>query len=221
MVSKIGYVQGHNLTQAQSKDRAGRPYPEMVKYGDGLWHCIHPEFLADQLTLSLDRLGLATLDVCLLHNPEYFLSDAKNRKLLVDASALDEWRTELYRRLQQAFAYFESQIDAGRLQWYGVSSNTSTAKPDDPEATSLSRMLDAAQAAARLAGKTHHGFRVLQLPMNLFESGALLTPNTGPERNDTALGLGANPRRCRPREPATQRDAGSSSRHDPSRGPPM
>ena len=189
VVSKIGYVQGHNLTQAQSKERAGRPYPEMVKYGDGLWHCIHPEFLADQLTLSLDRLGLATLDICLLHNPEYFLSDAKNRTLLVEASALDEWRTELYRRLQQAFAYFESQIDAGRLQWYGVSSNTSTATPNDPEATSLSRMLDAAQAAARLTGKTHHGFRVLQLPMNLFESGALLTPNTGPDQQKTALGL--------------------------------
>lgn len=49
----------------------------MVKYGDEIWHCLHPEYLEEQLTLSLDRLGLQTLDVCLLHNPEYFLSDAK------------------------------------------------------------------------------------------------------------------------------------------------
>ena len=39
---------------------------------EGCWHCLHPEFLQDQLTRSLDRLQLETLDVCLLHNPEYF-----------------------------------------------------------------------------------------------------------------------------------------------------
>ena len=185
VVSKIGYVQGKNLQHAKTREQAGRAYPEIVKYGEDIWHCLHPEFLDDQLTGSLDRLGLATLDVCLLHNPEYFLSDAKQRKLIVDASTLDELRTEFYRRLEQAFVYFEQQIDSGRIQFYGVSSNTSTAQPGDPEATSLSRMLEAAQRAAQQAAKPQHGFRVLQLPMNLFESGALLTPNTGQE--DTVL----------------------------------
>ena len=187
VVSKIGYVQGKNLQHAKSREEAGRAYPEMVKYGEDIWHCLHPEFLDDQLTGSLDRLGLATLDVCLLHNPEYFLSDAKQRKLIVDASALDELRTEFYRRFEQAFVYFEQQIDSGRIQCYGVSSNTSTAQPDNPEATSLSRMLEAAQRASQRTGKTHHGFRVLQLPMNLFESGALLTPNTGQDQTVLAF----------------------------------
>ena len=159
----------------------------MVKYGEGLWHCLHPQFLEDQLTLSLDRLGLKTLDVCLLHNPEYFLSDAKNRKLSVDEAKLQELRGEFYRRLQQAFTYFEEQVAAGRLHFYGVSSNTCTASPDDPEATSLSRMLESAQAAARALGKSSHVFRALQLPMNLFESGALLTANTGSDATQTVL----------------------------------
>ena len=35
----------------------------------------------------------------------------------------------------------------------------------------------------------HHHFRVLQLPMNLFESGALFTPNTGPEESETVLAM--------------------------------
>ena len=187
VVSKIGYVQGKNLQTAKAREQAGRAYPEMVKYGEDIWHCLHPEFLDDQLTGSLDRLGLATLDVCLLHNPEYFLSDAKQRKLVVDASTLDELQTEFYRRLEQAFVYFEQQIDAGRIQYYGVSSNTSTTRPDDPEATSLSRMLEVAQRSAQQTGKSHHGFRVLQLPMNLFESGALLIPNTGEEQKDAVL----------------------------------
>ncbi|MCY4613990.1 MAG: DUF255 domain-containing protein [Nitrospira sp.] len=187
VVSKIGYVQGRNLQHAKSREQAGRAYPDVVKYGEDIWHCLHPEFLDDQLSGSLDRLGFATLDVCLLHNPEYFLSDAKQRKLIVDTSTLDELRTEFYRRIEQAFVYFEQQIDAGRIQYYGVSSNTSTAGPADPEATSLSHMLEAAQRAARQTGKSHHGFRVLQLPMNLFESGALLTANTGPGQTTTVL----------------------------------
>ncbi|HSF09511.1 MAG TPA: aldo/keto reductase, partial [Nitrospirales bacterium] len=189
IISKIGYVQGTNLTRAEAREQTGKPFPEMIKYGDGIWHCLHPVFLAEQLILSLDRLGLETLDVCLLHNPEYFLSDAKNRQLSTDPIRLEDLRQEFYRRLQKAFAYLESQIAAGRLQYYGVSSNTCTAKPDNPEATSLSRMLKAAEAAAKQAGIPHHHFRVLQLPMNLFESGALLTPNTGPEESQTVLAM--------------------------------
>ncbi|HZC82694.1 MAG TPA: aldo/keto reductase, partial [Nitrospiraceae bacterium] len=119
VVSKVGYVQGDNLKQAEARERAGRPYPDMVKYGEGIWHCIHPEYLADQLTLSLDRLGLATLDVCLLHNPEYFLSEATHH----EGGDLAHSRDTFYRRIEQAFTYFESQVSAGRIQYYGVSSN--------------------------------------------------------------------------------------------------
>src|SRR5262249_34987756 len=160
VVSKIGYVQGQNLVLAEAREAAGRPFPEMVRYGPGLWHCIHPEFLADQLARSLDRLRLATLDVCLLHNPEYFLSDAAHRSAAPPAA-----REEFYGRLVAAFEFFESRVGAGDLRWYGVSSNTAAAPLTDPDATSLTRMLD----AARAAGGAGHHFRVLQLPLNLFE----------------------------------------------------
>jgi uncharacterized protein YyaL (SSP411 family)/aryl-alcohol dehydrogenase-like predicted oxidoreductase len=179
VVSKIGYVQGQNLKRAEAREQAGTPYPEMVKYGEGLWHCLHPEFLADQLDLSLDRLGLQTLDVLLLHNAEYFLSDAAYR----GQKDIPVLRKEFYRRLRAAFQYLESQVAAGRLRYYGVSSNTLTSEPNDPEATSLSRMLEAGEAAG---GAGHH-FLVLQCPMNLFESGALLTANTGPGEKQTVL----------------------------------
>ncbi len=185
VVSKIGYVQGQNLKAAEAREKAGKRYPEMVKYGEGIWHCLHPEFLADQLDLSLDRLGLATLDVCLLHNPEYFLSDANHRK----QADLPRRRDQFYKRILKAFAYFETQVAAGHLRYYGVSSNTCTAEPSDPEATSLSRLLEAARAAAQSAGSATHHFTVLQCPMNLFESSALLTPNTGPGEQQTVLDL--------------------------------
>jgi hypothetical protein len=183
VVSKIGYVQGQNLKQAEAREQAGRPYPDMVKYGEGIWHCIHPEYLADQLTLSLDRLGLATLDVCLLHNPEYFLSEAAHH----EGGDLATIRDAFYRRIEQAFTYFESQVSAGRILYYGVSSNTVTAGPSDAEATSLSRMCDSARAAAASQGMDRHHFAVLQCPMNLYEAGALLTPNTGVDQHETVL----------------------------------
>jgi len=183
VVSKIGYVQGDNLKQAEKREKAGRPYPDMVKYGEGIWHCIHPEYLADQLTLSLDRLGLATLDVCLLHNPEYFLSEAAHH----EGGDLSKERETLYRRIEQAFTFFESQVSAGLIQFYGVSSNTVTADPANAEATSLSRLCEAARVAAQARGIKRHHFAVLQCPMNLYESGALVIPNTGVDQRETVL----------------------------------
>jgi hypothetical protein len=183
VVSKIGYVQGQNLKQAEAREQAGHPYPDMVKYGEGIWHCIHPEYLADQLTLSLDRLGLTTLDVCLLHNPEYFLSEAAHH----DGANLAAARDAFYRRLEQACTFFESQVAVGRIRYYGVSSNTVTANPSDADATSLSRMCDAANTAAASQGIARHHFAVLQCPMNLYEAGALVTPNTGMDQRETVL----------------------------------
>ncbi|WP_447980536.1 aldo/keto reductase [Candidatus Nitrospira bockiana] len=181
VVSKVGYVQGENLARAQAREKAGRPYPDMVKYAEGLWHCLHPEFLADQLARSLDRLGLRALDVLLLHNVEYVLSDARHRGR-TDLAAV---RKDFYRRLEAAFAYLEQQVAAGLIRYYGVSSNTCTAEASNPEATSLSGMLE----AARRAGGDEHHFAVLELPLNLLESGAVLTANTGPDASRTVLEL--------------------------------
>jgi uncharacterized protein len=179
VVSKIGYVQGQNLERAMERETSGRPWPEMVKYAEGVWHCIHPEFLEDQLARSLERLGLETLDVCLLHNPEYYLSDAHERS----HGTLEKRREEFYRRLAEAFRFLEAAAAAGRIRWYGVSSNTCTRPEKDAEATSLTRMLE----AARQAGGPEHRFRVLQLPMNLFEAGAALERNNGPGLDQTVL----------------------------------
>ncbi len=172
VVSKIGYVQGGNLALAREREAAGRPFPEMVLYQPDCWHCIHPEFLEDQLARSLERLGLETLDVCLLHNPEYFLSDAAHS----GGDGVESVRDEFYRRLEAAFRFFEERVAAGSLRWYGVSSNTVARPESDPEVTSLARML----AAARAAGGPGHHFGVLQLPMNLFEAGGVLEPNGPP-----------------------------------------
>ena len=79
VVSKVGYVQGQALAMARTREQRGSAFPEMVKYTEGCWHCIHPEFLADQLGRSLGRLRVEKVDVYLLHNPEYFFTEATKR----------------------------------------------------------------------------------------------------------------------------------------------
>jgi aryl-alcohol dehydrogenase-like predicted oxidoreductase len=165
VVSKVGYIQGQNMQLARQREEQGKPYPEMVKLEDNLWHCLHPDFLRDQLERSLLRLDLETIDVYLLHNPEYFLKSRGHHPSEAD-------RREYDGRLQEAFRYLESEVAAGRIGCYGVSSNTFPEPADDPTFTSLTRCLDMAAAI-----RPDHHFQVIQLPGNLYESGFAFTPN--------------------------------------------
>ena len=171
LVTKGGYIQGRNLELAER-----RKFPEVVEYGVGIQHSIHPEFLETQVTLSLERLRAERVDVYLLHNPEYFLEDVAHRRpLTADDHA------EFYRRVREAFRYLETQVEAGRIGCYGVSSNNFIQPAPKSEqapttATSIARCLEAAQAVS----ETHH-FRVVQLPLNLYESGGALEPNNDGE----------------------------------------
>jgi aryl-alcohol dehydrogenase-like predicted oxidoreductase len=159
IVTKGGYIQGRNLDLARSRN-----FPETVYYGEGLWHSIHPGFLETQVEGSLERMRLDRIDVYLLHNPEYFLTEKEHHG---GPSAADH--EEFYRRVREAFRFLESQVDRGRLSWYGISSNNFGLPADDRTHTSVSRCL----AEARAVRADHH-FRAIQLPLNLYEPGGAL-----------------------------------------------
>lgn len=166
IVSKGGYVQGRNWEAAQEREQNGKPYPELVGVSEGLAHCIHPEFLEDQITLSLERLNVECIDIYLLHNPEYFLEGAmKNYDAL-------EARRQYYRRIEAAFRFLEKEVEKGRIQYYGISSNTFPVNKDNPLFTSLDRVLECAHNVS-----DNHHFNVIQMPFNLFENGAAVEPN--------------------------------------------
>lgn len=167
VVSKVGYLQGQNYALSQERKKEGRPFEELVLYGEGLEHCMHPEFIREQLDGSLERLRMETLDFYLLHNPEYYLDWAhKNGMDLAEA------REEYYRRIENAFSHLEKEADAGRIRYYGISSNTFPGGSDDPEFTSLSTVCGIAESVS--PGRR---FRLIQLPMNAMETGAELEKN--------------------------------------------
>ncbi len=167
VVSKAGYLQGENYQLSQERKAAGQPFPDLVLAGHGLEHCIHPEFLEEQITRSLGRLNLQSLDCCLLHNPEYFLATARS-----DGIPIAQARNEYYRRIRLAFLHLEQEVARGRIASYGISSNTFPGREEDDNFTSL-----AAVWAIACGISAAHNFRVIEFPLNLLETGAVLRKN--------------------------------------------
>lgn len=167
IVTKGGYIQGKNLDRVRKLSDEGNSYREITEYSENLWHCINPDFLKDQITQSLERMKLETIDVYLLHNPEYFLDSSIAKEL-----ESEELKHEYYRRIGEAFEFLEAEIEAGRIAYYGISSNSFVKNSDDPVFTSLEECI---KVADKISEKNR--FSVIQFPLNLFERGAVLNLN--------------------------------------------
>ncbi len=165
LVTKGGYIQGENLKFAQQKEAEGRPYNDVVKCSPELWHCIHPKFLQDQITLSLKKLSIKKIDIYLLHNPEYFFTCSN----IKDAVAREK---EFYSRIKMAFIHLEKEVEKGRISFYGISSNTFGEEPTKINFVSLEKTLKIAEEIS----KQNH-FAVIQFPLNLNEKRAAVNKN--------------------------------------------
>jgi aryl-alcohol dehydrogenase-like predicted oxidoreductase len=136
--TKAGYLVPEAVPALNPADVAGR------------MHCMTPDFLSDQLERSRTNLGLETIDVFYLHNPETQL------KFLA--------RDEFDQRIRAAFELLEQRVREGKICFYGAATWDGFRKPaGHPEGLSLTRMAEIAKA---VAGDQHH-FRFIQLPVNL------------------------------------------------------
>jgi len=119
-------------------------------------HVISPKYLEHQIAASRRNLGVQTLDIYYLHNPETQLSHVS--------------RGEFERRMRAAFAALEKAVVNGLVHMYGTATwNAYRVGPDSPEALSLADLL---RLAEEVGGKDHH-FRALQFPFNLAMTEAL------------------------------------------------
>ena len=125
--------------------------PGIVRPGDVVgWHCMTSRFLTDQLDRSRANLGLDTIDVYYVHNPETQLDELE--------------RLEFLSRLRAAFEALEQAVQARKIRWYGAATwNGFRIPPQERGHLSLAEVL----AAARDAGGADHHFRAVQLPYNL------------------------------------------------------
>lgn len=136
----------------------------------GNMHSMAPAFLADQLERSRANLGLATIDVFYLHNPETQLRH------------LD--RNTFHEHLRAAFETLEGFVAEGRIRWYGAATWDGFRVGGEPKGLSLTRM---AEIATAIAGQDHH-FRFIQLPFNLAMTEAVTKQaEPGPDGSRTSV----------------------------------
>jgi aryl-alcohol dehydrogenase-like predicted oxidoreductase len=123
-------------------------------------HCMTPKWLGAMIDLSRTNLGLETIDIYYLHNPETQLGT-------VD-------RAEFRRRLERAFELLETKVADGMIGCYGAATwNGFRIQRAERAYLSLTEMIRTAES---VGGPSHH-FRVIQLPYNLAMTEAFTAAN--------------------------------------------
>lgn len=164
IASKAGFVP---FDGAPPEDKAGWMRDCTVTRGlateddlVGGCHCMTPAYLREALDRSLNNLGLETLDVLFLHNPETQLQ-------VIDRQTFED-------RLRLAFAALEEAVAAGKIRAYGLATwSALRAKPGERDYISLARTMELASEVAGL----RHNMRAVQLPVNLAMPEALTRAN--------------------------------------------
>ena len=136
----------------------------------GGMHCIAPQFLQNQIERSRRNLGLETIDVFYLHNPESQLADVSPEVF--------------HERLRQAFALLENSVKTGKLRYYGIATWNAFRVPGGSR--DYIGLPEVAELARAVGGPSHH-FRFVQLPLNLAMPEAFELANQTLEKKNTSL----------------------------------
>jgi aryl-alcohol dehydrogenase-like predicted oxidoreductase len=133
----------------------------------GGMHCIAPGYLENQLERSRRNLGIETIDLFYVHNPESQLAEVR--------------RDVFHQRLKDAFVMLERAVEGGKLRYYGVATWGAFRVPEGSrDYISLFEL----EKIARQAGGEQHHLRFIQLPFNLAmpEAYGLLNQTGGKEK---------------------------------------
>ena len=116
----------------------------------GGMHCMAPSYLKNQIERSRRNLGIETIDVFYIHNPEQQLGEVSH--------------DTFHDRLRRAFAGLEEEVAANKIRVYGTA--TWNGYRQDRAAADYLDIAQIAAIAREVGGEGHH-FRAIQLPFNL------------------------------------------------------
>ncbi len=135
------------------------------KHVAGGSHALAPSFLEHEITASRQNLGIETIDIYLVHNPEIQLEAGIERETV-------------HARLQEAFTTLEKQRAEGNIEHYGIATwDGLRVPPSNPGHIGLETMITLAQQAHEAVGAgNEHGFHGVELPVNLAMPEALTHP---------------------------------------------
>jgi aryl-alcohol dehydrogenase-like predicted oxidoreductase len=123
-------------------------------------HCMTPAYIQSQIDQSLQNMGIETIDLLYIHNPES------------QVQALD--KSEFEKRLTKAFEKLEESRANRQIRFYGIASwNGFRVAPEHRSYHSLEKIFN----IAKQVGGQDHGFKFIQLPYNLAMLEAYVFPN--------------------------------------------
>jgi len=172
VITKVGNIVGSRLERV--KTRSG-DLDGVARVRDDVWHCLSPDWIEEEITGSLDRMGLECIDVLLLHCPEFA------------TKAADVDMNEVYARIKKACEYLEKEVGRGRIRRYGITAAFYPLRPSDPQHLVMKSVLESLPPS--------HHFEVLQFPLNFAEPQSLWQGQCArnPEGGPLAQGAGLGP----------------------------
>lgn len=160
--SKLGYLAFDGAYPPDAKRWLHDAYVAsgLLSPGDvvGGGHSLAPRYLEHQLERSRANLGVETIDLLYLHNPESQLATVE--------------RPEVLARIGRAFGVLERAVADRKIGAYGVA--TWSGLRVAPTAREYLSLAELVALAEREAGRDHH-FRAVQLPCNLAMTEAVTT----------------------------------------------
>lgn len=115
-------------------------------------HCMHPNFIRNQVERSLENLQLETIDLMYLHNA------AEAQMSLIGEEKFLE-------RLGKSFEMFERLVSENKIKSYGMATWLCFRSPPEEEKVHLS-LEKVLRVAEQVAGKEHK-FKAVQMPISL------------------------------------------------------
>jgi aryl-alcohol dehydrogenase-like predicted oxidoreductase len=113
-------------------------------------HCMTPKYIGAMLEMSRANLGLETIDIYYVHNPESQLEVVERKEFLA--------------RIATIFEFLESAVSQNKIGVYGTATwNGFRAAQTERGWLSLDELI---RIAREVGGDSHH-FRAIQLPYNL------------------------------------------------------
>ncbi|MDL0129423.1 aldo/keto reductase [Halobacterium salinarum] len=138
-------------------------------------HSIAPGYIDAMVDRSLSNLGVDTIDLYYVHNPETQLDERP-------ASAV-------YDHLEATFERLEQRVAAGDITHYGVATWEAFRVPADHDHyLDLGEIISRARAAAKTVGNTATHLRAIQVPFNVYMADAFtVAAQEGPDGPQSVL----------------------------------
>ncbi|TLS36177.1 aldo/keto reductase [Pseudalkalibacillus caeni] len=112
-------------------------------------HVLAPSYYEFAIEQSKTHLGLETIDIHYIHNPE------------ISMEVLGE--EDFYKKLEPLFLFYEDQVRKGNIRFYGFATwNSLICDPNEKGYISLGKVVDVVK---ELIGENHH-FKFIQCPFN-------------------------------------------------------